>query len=70
MTAVDVFKEEGRKEGIIIMLVDMLRSEKSATLSEEVKDQLKEADFDTIERIRENYSKIESEDGLRRLLSK
>ncbi len=74
MTAADVFKEEGRKEGRkeerIYMLVDMFRIVKSISLSEEVKNHFNEADFETLDFIKDNFAKIESEEDLRRLLSK
>ncbi len=65
MSAVDVFKEEGRRE----MLIEMLRIIKSIVLSDEVKEQLSGADLETLKCVSDNFLEIESEEDLREMLS-
>ena len=69
MSAVDVFKEEGRREMLIEMLIKMLRIVKSILLSDEVKEQLSGADLETLECVSDNFLEIDSEEDLREMLS-
>lgn len=71
MSAIEVFKEEGRKEGRkegVVYLLIQLMEQKSIFLSPKVKIELEGVDIETLERIKDSFFKIQKEEDLKRLL--